>query len=489
MSLGLKVIKGSASLILLKFIQRGLGLISTLVLARILTPQDYGVVAIATLVAWFFDAISESGLKEYIIHKKEISNEDVCTAWTLNMLIKLAIWLVFILAVPFITDYYDKPSLTYVLYVVSLILPLRALSNPGMHLFDKELNYKPIIKLIFIEKIFSITFTISLVFILRSYWAMVAGIIFSQTFITIGGYYFHELRPNLSIKNIKQQWDFMKWMLPKGVFGYLRAEVDTIIVSSLFSLSQMGAYNMMKNLTSMVGRDIIAPAVEPIMSSFSKSRDEAEKIRFQLNISFWILLFATIPIVFFIYVNHNLIIYVLLGEQWEQHSGIFQAFSLLIVSYAVLGNLSSLLMAFGKVKAHFFFDVASFILFVFFMLMLQLPDIEDYAFLRSVLALVFLIALTYYVRRMTNFVISDLLVLLVPVITAAIAATYISSLDMLQLSSNLYITFFIKGLTFVTSYLSLCYLQCIFLKDKQELIYIRWMISEVLRTRKIRQKV
>ena len=147
MSLGKKAISGSLLLLFGKVIQKSLGIISMLVLARFLTPEDFGIVAIATIAAFFFDTIGQTGTQQYIIQKETITSQDVNTAWTLNLLFKAGCFLLFIAAIPFITDYSDNTLLKPVLYWISLIIPLGALISPGLIVQSRNLNYRPITKL------------------------------------------------------------------------------------------------------------------------------------------------------------------------------------------------------------------------------------------------------------------------------------------------------------------------------------------------------
>ena len=82
MSLGLKTLKSSFLILFVRGVQRSIGLISMLVLARLLTPEDFGVVAIASVVVFFFDVLTESGSRQYLIQKDEICEDDIHTAWT-----------------------------------------------------------------------------------------------------------------------------------------------------------------------------------------------------------------------------------------------------------------------------------------------------------------------------------------------------------------------------------------------------------------------
>ncbi|MFQ3199075.1 MAG: lipopolysaccharide exporter, partial [Paraglaciecola sp.] len=71
-----------------KILQRVLGLISTLILARVLTPEDFALIAIVSLTLYFFDMLSQSGSEPYIVQKKQVSEDDLNTSWTLDLLLK-----------------------------------------------------------------------------------------------------------------------------------------------------------------------------------------------------------------------------------------------------------------------------------------------------------------------------------------------------------------------------------------------------------------
>ena len=131
-----------------------------LVLARFLTPEDFGIVAMATITAFFFDVIGETGTPQYIAQKDTITSEDVNTAWTLNLIFKAACFVCFILAIPLISAYSENELIEPVLYCISLVIPLGALISPGLIVQSRNLNYKPITKLSIIEKLVSICVTI-----------------------------------------------------------------------------------------------------------------------------------------------------------------------------------------------------------------------------------------------------------------------------------------------------------------------------------------
>ena len=120
MSVAERVLKSSGLILFVRLIQRSIGLVSILILARILTPEDFGVVSIASVVVFFFDVLTESGTRQYIIHKEHTTEDDINTAWSLNLLIKLGIFLVVIVIAPMVADFFDNAALVIVFQFIAL---------------------------------------------------------------------------------------------------------------------------------------------------------------------------------------------------------------------------------------------------------------------------------------------------------------------------------------------------------------------------------
>lgn len=132
MSASLKVIKSAALLLGMQVVQRGLGIISTLILARLLTPDDFGIIALITIVLQFFELLAEIGNQQYIVQKETLHDSDLNTAWTMDILIKSFVALAVICSAPLLSVFFETPELALALAIAALALPLRALRTPGM---------------------------------------------------------------------------------------------------------------------------------------------------------------------------------------------------------------------------------------------------------------------------------------------------------------------------------------------------------------------
>ncbi|MFK5985117.1 MAG: oligosaccharide flippase family protein [Pseudomonadota bacterium] len=381
MSLAKKTIFSSFILLSLSFIQRSIGLISILILARTLTPDDFGIVAIVTLIVCLFNSLS-SGSMKYIIQKKSPTNNDLNSAWTINIILKFSVFVLFVLFIPSITEYYNNEKLLVPLYFASLMLPISALGNPGIYLLRKDLNFKPIFKLQLITKLVTTSLMIFLALYYKSYWAMIIGIVLTELILTFGSYLIHTYKPKLSFCNIKEQWGFSQWVFLKSIVGYTREQIDSFIIAKYFDASSIGAYSLMKNLSRLPANQIIEPATIPLLSSFAKSKGNIAILNYRFKISFLIIIILIAPISSFMFYFDTHIISVLLGEKWLSYSKIFGIFSVSLAILSLTNIMNSYITAIGQVKILFIADFLSAIITVSVMFYYRDTSIEFIALLK-----------------------------------------------------------------------------------------------------------
>ncbi len=487
MSLSSRIIQSSAFLFLTKFLTKGIGLISTLILARLLSPEDYGIVAIATVIIYLFDEISNTGTREYIIHKTTIDNDIINTAGTLNLITKILFWVFFLLLIPIITNFYSKPELFKVLFIISLILPLGALKNVGIIIFERDLNYKPLFYLGLCQKLVAFAFTIAIAFWLKSYWAMIIGTIVSYIVLIAGSYIIHDYRPKLSMVNFKDQWDFSKWLIPRGFLGFSKAEFDVFLVSKMFDISSLGGFNLMKSLVGMVGRDVVMPATEPLLSSFSKAKHDDKKLNFQFSICLFLILAFSLPIASFIWLFDKEIVLILLGEKWIDYASVLGLLSILIVAFSLGAVIQHLLTSLGKTKIQFFYELFGLTVTVVILLTINFDNLAEFSFIRSLIALALSLLLLFYVRSVVKISLINLLFLLLPVFISLICASFlVSSLNFIE-SLPLLLYLFLCGIFFTTSYIILLITALYFYRHKEEVTYLQWLAGEAFKV--IREKI
>lgn len=359
-----KAMIGSVLLVGSQLAGRLMGLVSTLVLARLLVPEDFGIVAIAFIVIHLFELLVLTGTSQYIIQKDTVDDEDLNTAWTLDICLRVGVAILLVLAAPFAADFYGDPRLENVVRVLSLLVIIGPFINPEMQLLQRKQQYKTIFYIDLIRKFISVPITISIAYWFQTYWALIIGHFASTSIQVIGSYVALKYRPKVTLCRVKEQWQFTKWIMFKGIIGYCRGQLDTFLVSKFFGVSQVGAYHVMKYVGTMPASQIITPATQPLLASFSRKKNDHQGLQYQFDLAFIALAIITVPLTVYVYQFSLPLVELLLGEKWIQYHSVFGILTILSGSMA-LGNLSShIIVAKGKVKSLFIYDVLTLLIMI-----------------------------------------------------------------------------------------------------------------------------
>jgi lipopolysaccharide exporter len=452
MSLALKIVNSSALLITLKFGERLIGLVSLLILARLLIPNDFSIIALTAIVVYFFDILANAGSEQYIIQKKNVTNDDLNTAWTIDIILKSALCGGLILLSGFISDYFVQPKLQLALCVSSFLLIINALKNPGLLLLKQNLDYKKIFRLSLIQKLTSFIFVVAIAYHYRSFWALIIGDLISSFIYTIGSYYVNSHRPMLTLKRKEDQWVFSKWLLVKSIVGYIRAQIDTLIVSKIFPGALTGQYYMTRNIAMLPCHNILSPAIEPLLAAFSKNNDDKHLLAKKINYCLFVITCITIPMVIFIWQSSNLIVAVLLGEQWLESAELLSYFVLLLLYFPYILVFEQVLLAMGKVKTAFKFDIYSILIIVIGFMLFTLDTTEKIAIIRGVTGVISLFCLAGYLRIVIPFSLKLVSTTIIACFIISFYSFYIATSCINFLNFNDFFT-----LTFTLLFFLICY--------------------------------
>lgn len=454
-----------------QFLQRILGIVSMLFLARILTPNDFGIVSIATVVVFFVDSLSHLGAKQYVAQAQECDDDVVNTAWTLNFIFKAVAWLIFVLSVNWLTDFLDKREISNALYAISFILLLSSFINPGLWVLGRELDYRPQFILSTVSKFISVPVVLVLAYITESYWSMVTGTLLGYLITAVCSYFVCNYKPKLSLVNTRQQFAFSKWMLLRGWFGYARAEADSLVIAKFFNLDMVGVYGLFKNLAMMPLTIIVTPLTEPLLSSFSKSNRESGVLAYQLNTSLLVALMVVCPIAGMMVSFHQDMVLLLLGEKWQQHSLIFALLAPVIISLTLMSVISQLVLSKGKVKSLFYFDITTFFITTTVLMLVGQGEFSaaDFALIRTVLSVLTLILfLILLAKNNIKMSVIDALTVLSPFVAVCIVTWFCYNLN-IGMVSNVFFRLTIECLFFLFFYTFLLLLAYFVFKERQEM--------------------
>lgn len=403
MSITSRVFSSSAFQIGINLAQRLIGILSTLILARLLTPADFGIIAILALSIHLIDILSDAGSQQYIIQKQDADDTDLNTAWSIDLVGKLVLTVVIWVLAPLIATTLNNPLLSDAIRVVSLSIPIRAFRNPALILLAKELQYQQLFKLGIVQKLLSFGAVMLVVVIHPSYWAIVAGDIVAALTMLIGSYRIHPYRPAWSLARLRDQWSFSQWSLLRGITGFGRSQADILIVSKLFPPAALGGYHLQRELALIPAFSLIIPATEPLLSAIAKAKHDSELLCYRMRLSMVTLLAILVPLSAFIFRESELIVSVLLGEQWIANHQLLGYFSLMFFAFSFHALVSDCFTAINKLRALFYFDLLSTVVIVSLLLLFSFLNMEQFALLRGVAGLAITLSLLVFLQMLCRF--------------------------------------------------------------------------------------
>lgn len=436
-----KALKSSFFLVASKWVQRVLGLVSFFFLARILGPDDFGIVAMSFLVLSFFRALTATGAEQYLLSRDQVSESDINTAWTLNLAIKSGVSIVIVLSASLLAELFNEPRLEFVLYCTAAIPIINSLVNPGLITKQRSYEYGAISVCQVLTKLVSFTVTLFIAFKYESYWALVIGDLFRASSFAILSYFILHHKPKFQLKGFDKQWAFSKWMLARSLIGFTRSKADQFIVAKYFTTEAMGAYNVSKELVLLPFYQISEPLRPLFLSLFSDSKNNIEKLRNSYTTKFIIMFAVMLPITCGFYVLRVEIVNLILGVKWSHTDEIIGSLTLLILTYSMTASSSAILVVLDKLKRLFFLEVVTMVVLVIGQFLAKDLPLAQYADVRSLLGAVIFgfYFLSVYVAIKFNLL--NLILGIMPSVFASIGMLWVISIIDGYSEGNLYLLY------------------------------------------------
>jgi lipopolysaccharide exporter len=329
---------------------RGIGLISTLVLARLLTPVDFGVIAMAMMTVGVIEVFSDTGMAFFIIRHPDPQRTHFDTVWTLQLLlgIFLAVILYF-LAHP-AAEFFHEPKIGPVVQWLALRPLVGGVQNPGVIWFRKNLDFHRDFQFFVGNKVVAFFVTVGLAFMLRNYWALVFGILAGGVASTVQSFSMHKYRPRFNISETRAVWGYSFWVLVQNLVGFLNQKADELVVGRLKSTVDMGLYNVMLDIGQSPVMEIITPMGRVTFSGLAKVSDDPAAMLsafLKTHEAATIISFAIGPGLALIASDFSSL---LLGPQWAGHTLLMQIVAVSAVFQAISAPFYTLLMVIGRAR-------------------------------------------------------------------------------------------------------------------------------------------
>jgi len=349
---GRQIAKGAAWLMSLKLLDKSIGLISTLVLVRVLTPSDFGLVAMAMAVVALLELMGAFGFDSALIQRQDTERSHFDTAWTFNVIFgtSIAVLLV-VLAVP-AAAFYREPRLELMLPALALGSLVTGFENIGTVAFRKELNFNLEFRYLLTKRLAGFVVTITLALTLRSFWALIFGVVIGKMMSVLISYRLHPYRPRFSLRARADLFNFSKWLFISNLIQFLHSRSTDFVLGRTVGSHGLGVYNIATEIAAMPSTELIAPLNRAVYPAYSRLAGLREQLWERFLEVFGIICLLAFPVAVGLYCLSDLVVVLLLGDKWHEAVPILQIAGFSGLMAALQSNLYLVILAMGQPKAN-----------------------------------------------------------------------------------------------------------------------------------------
>lgn len=330
-----------------------LGLINTVVLARILSPDDFGLVAIALTINMIIQSLTSMPLSSALVQHEAPERAHFDTAFTLNI-IRAALIGVVIVGLSFpISSIYDDPRLLQLFFVIAIATFLNGFQNPFLITLTRKLLFWQDFLLQSIDKFMTVSFALTIALVWQSYWALMAGFFAGQLFSTVTSYIIVPFLPRLTTSKWRELVGFSVWITFKNMVDNLNWRSGRLLLGYVLGNASLGLYNVGQNLAALPTNEALKPILSTLFPAFSRIRHDRQRLARNYLRTQSVITAIAIPVGFMFAFTGDEIVPFVLGEKWTAAVIIVQFSAVLAAIQVMADTLNPLALSLGKTKTLF----------------------------------------------------------------------------------------------------------------------------------------
>lgn len=289
-----------------------------IILARLLTPEIFGQMAIGLMAVRLLDIFTETGFGAALIHRQTRFEEARDTAFTLMVLRGVGLTVLALIVAPLFAWFYDQPSLTSIISVIGLTFLLTGVRNPNIIALQKELDFRRLTYLEQAGALLSFAATVGLAFWLRNVWALVLGQLAGAaigsglSFLLIPG----RVRFRLDADVARELFRYGRYITGVAIVLFLTGELDNAVIGKVLGMDALGYYTVAYTLANIPATYLSKLVAKVLFPLFSKLQVDPAGLRQEYARGLRLIAAAVVPMAAFLVVLAPEIIGTLYTERW-----------------------------------------------------------------------------------------------------------------------------------------------------------------------------
>lgn len=361
--------RGGAALAAGSFFERGLRFVVNMILARLLAPEQFGLMALVLAAIGLFETLTEMGIEQAVVQNKlGETNAFLNVAWWFSGIRGIALYGIGVIAAPYVAVFYAEPGLTSLLRVAFLTMLFQGLTNPGLYVLQKRLQFGRYVWIVQGSALLGTLICLVMSLQIHNVWALVVGLVAQSVFRCVGSFLFCPFQ--LEFRFDRSSWNelfrFSRGMAGLPLLTYLFMQADIFVLGRLVNKELLGYYAMAMTLSQiplMLFTKIINPMMLPV---FSKMQDQKERLRDNLlRLSRIVYLFG-MPMAACLAIFAKPILMIVYGRDYGVAHIAFAVLNIYTLFYLAGTLIASAYFAIGRPEIHRWFIFTQFVLMLIF---------------------------------------------------------------------------------------------------------------------------
>ena len=356
-----RVARGAAWILTAGLFARVLGTLNTIIVARLLAPDDIGVVAVATVTMQLLHGFSDIGVSQAVVKFQNANKSELDTLFTLSVARGVILGLLLAGAAPLMADLYDEPRMFWTFLGISAFPIITGFINPRFYEFERDLSFSQEFISTILNKLAGVIVSVAVAFYFRTYWAIILGMLTGGVVQLFLSYLFRPHLPRFALGSLRKVLGFSGWLTGVSFMAALNNKLDVPIIARFIGEGDAGSYFMGTQLSEMVTSQFALPLTRAIYPGLSSLQHSTERMRTAFLKGVEALGIIAMPAAFgFAFVAEDLTLF-LLGEKWQNVVPVVQILAPVIGVQSLFYAIQAYAISLGLTRLVFFREFIFFV--------------------------------------------------------------------------------------------------------------------------------
>ncbi len=271
--------RGALWMVGMRWTLRLVGLANILIIARLLTPDDFGVSTMAWIIVEFLIMLAETDVDVCLLRSNYTSRDYMDSAWTMKILLGIATFIILVAVSPLTPYYYHDDRVPLVIQIVALRALLMGFENIGVVEFRRHLDFSKEFRYTIWRRLIVLGFGLGLVLVFRNYLALALAAPVSELITLIMSFVMSSYRPRLCLRRARELWRFSRWQMLYNITRFINGRGDQFVIGGLGAATTIGTYYVASDIATMPARELIWPMGRAFTPTLARIVHNGEEMR------------------------------------------------------------------------------------------------------------------------------------------------------------------------------------------------------------------